>query len=146
MLAFQTGRIANQTQNPAVFDNVNLRQARVRINGEQYPKYPFQTNFGRNEYTQMYQCMDEFKKEFYGYNSLIGGTQISYKDFNSLFPIVVLDVRRQSEVVKHGNADIEVNLDFDRAVPADTHMYIIMLSDSLYQLTSDGSRMTLERK
>ena len=90
--------------------------------------------------------MDEFKKEFYGYNSLIGGTQISYKDFKSLFPIVVIDVRRQSEVIKYGNADIEVSLDFDQPVPADTHMYIIMLSDSLYQLASDGSRMTLERK
>jgi len=37
------------------------------------------------------------KKEYYGFNSLIGGTQVNYSAFKSPFPILVFDIRRQSE-------------------------------------------------
>jgi len=42
------------------------------------------TNFGRNEYM----------KDYYGIDSLVGGTQVNVAAFKSLFPIVVFDVRR----------------------------------------------------
>ena len=86
--------------------------------------------------------MEDFKNEFFGFSSLIGGTQISFKDYKSMFPIVVLDVRKQSEVLKNGVIDMQIHLEFNQAIPANTHMHVIILSDSLYELAADGSRMT----
>lgn len=118
----------------------------LTIGTDRYPGTPFKSHFGRNEYSELYNCMDEFKKEFYGYNSLIGGSQISYTAFKSLFPIIVFDVRRQSDELKSGISDIQIETVFRQPVPAETHAYIVILSDSLYELSSDGNHMTMVKK
>jgi len=146
ILGFQTDKIANQNQNPAIFDHVGLRRAIVNLNSERYPKSEFITNFERNDYCQLYNCMDNFKKEFHGFSSLIGGTQISFSDFKTLFPITVIDVRHQTETIKSGVIDVMLDLEFDQDIPANTHMFAIIISDSLYEYNSKFGSLTLVRK
>src|SRR5271163_1150107 len=66
IIGFQTNRINTQEQNPAVFDNLNLRNAYVNLNTERYPMSEIVTNFNRNEYIKLYDMFDDFKKEYYG--------------------------------------------------------------------------------
>lgn len=141
IVAFQTNKSRTQAQNPSVFDHSNIREIRVKLNSEFYPKTPVVMNFGINDYSRMYKSMDEFKKEFYGYNSLIGGNQINYACFKSLFPIFVFDLRRQSEILKSGVVDIEIKTEFLNAVPDETFGYSVILSDSLYKLSTNGSNL-----
>jgi len=77
---------------------------------------------------------------------LIGGTQINYASFKSLYPLLVFDVRRQSDTIKSGSADIQIKFSFRGAVPVNTFAYVVILSDSLYELSSDGSRMVMVKK
>ena len=43
---------------------------------------------------------DSFKKEYYGIDSPVGGTQVNFTAFKTLFPILVFDVRKQNEKLK----------------------------------------------
>ena len=143
IVGFQTDKNTAQTQNPAIFDHLDLSNAYVTLNSERYPMTDITTNFASNDYTQLYEMFDSFKKEYYGYNSLVGGTQVNFSAYKSLFPIIVFDVRRQSERLKSGVVDIQLKFFFSTPVPANTFAYATTISDRQYSMKSDGTNMTM---
>ena len=143
IIGFQTNRIDTQLQNPAVFDHLSLKNAYVTLNSERYPMADIITNFERNEYMKLYGMFDDFKKEYYGIDSLVGGTQVNVAAYKSLFPIIVFDVRKQNEKLKTGVTDIQVRFEFGAAVPANTEAYAVIISDRFYKLSSDGKNMSV---
>ena len=143
VIGFQTGRINTQQQNPATFDHLHLKNAYVTLNSERYPMSDITSNFGKNEYMKWYDMFDNFKKDYYGIDSLVGGTQVNVAAYKSLFPIIVFDVRKQNEKLKTGVMDIQVKFEFGEAVPADTSAYAVIISDRFYKLTSDGKNMSV---
>jgi hypothetical protein len=143
VIGFQTNRSDTQQQNPAVFDNLNLKNAHVTLNSVRYPMNDIVTDFGRNEYLKLYNMFDDFKKDYYGIDSLVGGTQVNVAAFKSLFPIIVFDVRRQNEVLKTGVMDIQVRFEFGAAVPVNTTANAMIISDRLYKMSSDGKNMSV---
>ena len=143
IIGFQTARINTQQQNPAAFNHLNLKNAHVALNSERYPMLDISTNFDRNEYIKLYEMFDDFKKDYYGIDSLVGGTQVNVAAYKSLFPIIVFDVRKQNEKIKTGVTDIQVKFEFNAAVPADTTAYAVMISDRFYKLSSDGNNMSV---
>ena len=82
--------------------------------------------------------MSSFKREHYGFNNLIGGTQINVHDFKKLFPIIALDVRKQKDTLTTGVVKIQMKFKFSEPVPANTTAYVVILSDRLFKLQSDG--------
>ena len=86
---------------------------------------------------------DNFKKEYYSFNSLVGGTQVNFPAFKSLFPIIVFDVRHQSERLKSGVVDINLKFNFNDDVPANTAAYAIIISDRMYKFESDGKNLKM---
>ena len=143
IVGFQTDRNTSQEQNPAIFDHVNLTNAQVSINGEKYPYYEINFDFATNDYSVLYEMFDRFKQEFYGFNSLVGGTQVNISAFKKIFPIIVFDVRHQSEEIKKGIANISLNFKFSDNVPANTMAYAVTLSDRMYKLNSDGKNLVM---
>jgi hypothetical protein len=143
VIGFQTGRINNQEQNPAVFDHVNLKNAYVTLNSERYPMADIMTNFDKNEYANLYSMFDNFKKEYYGIDSLVGGTQVNVAAYKALFPIIVFDVRKQSDRLKTGVVDLQDRFEFSAAVPADTTAFSVIISDRFYKLASDGKNLSV---
>jgi hypothetical protein len=143
IIGFQTARIDTQEQNPAVFDHLNLRNAYITLNSERYPMLDIKTNFARNEYMKLYDMFDDFKKDYYGIDSLVGGTQVNVAAYKSLFPIIVFDVRKQNERIKVGVMDIQIKFEFGAVAPADTTAYAVMISDRFYKLSSDGKNMSV---
>jgi len=86
---------------------------------------------------------DDFKKDYYGIDSLVGGTQVNVATFKRLFPIVVFDVRIQNETLKTAVMAIQVKFEFSAAVPANTIAYSVMISDRFYKLSSDGKNTNI---
>jgi hypothetical protein len=143
IIGFQTNRTDTQQQNPAVFDNLNLKNAHVTLNSVRYPMTDIVTDFSRNEFLKLYNMFDDFKKDYYGIDSLVGGTQVNAAAFKSLFPIIVFDVRRQNEVLKTGVMDIQVRFEFGTAVPVNSTANAVIISDRLYKMSSDGKNMSV---
>jgi hypothetical protein len=143
IIGFQTAMKNNQERNPAVFNHLNLTNIVVKINSVEFPMSGVNANFNRNEYMTLYNMFDNFKKEYFGIDSLVGGTQVNVPAFKSLFPIIVIDVRKQSEKIKLGIANMQVKFKFGDVVPADTTAYSIIISDRFYNLESNGTSLTL---
>ena len=101
------------------------------------------TNFNRNEYMKLYGMFNDFKKEYYGIDSLVGGTQVNIAAYKTLFPIIVFDLRKQNERLKIGVTDIQVRFEFGVAVPEYTTAYSVIISDRLYKLSSDGKNLSV---
>jgi hypothetical protein len=143
IVAFQTDKSDNQEQNPSVFDNLNLTNTYVTLNSERYPSSDIITNFTTNDYAKLYDMFDDFKKNYYGIDSLVGGTQVNYPAFKTLFPIIVFDVRKQNERLKSGVVDIQAKFQFGANVPPNTTAYAIIISDRFFKMASDGKNMTV---
>lgn len=143
ILGFQTDKDSSQQQNPAIFDHVSLDTATVTLNGDKYPLYDFSSNFETNDYSILYEAFDNFKKEYYGFNSLVGGTQVNFASYKTLFPLFVFDVRHQSERLKSGVVDMQLKFSFRQAIPQNTKLYALTISDREYKFTSDGKNLTM---
>ena len=142
-VAFQTDKNETQQQNPAVFDNVNLATASAKLNNEDYPAENIVVNFATNDYTVPFQMFDNYKKEFFGYNSLVGGTQVNFATYKSLYPLIVFDVTRQNEKLSNGVIDMQLKFKFHDAIPANTMAYVAIISDRVYYLKSDGKNLVM---
>src|SRR5437870_13572360 len=94
IVGFQTLRNQTQEQNPAVFDHLNVTNAYAMLNSQRYPTYDTINSFHINDYSDFYEKFDNYKKKKFGFNSLIGGTQVSFPAFKTLFPLFVFDVTR----------------------------------------------------
>ena len=143
IIGFQTDKNANQTQNPTVFDHINLERAYVQLNGARYPRDDVTVNFADNRYVIHYKMADNFKRDYYGINNLIGGSQINLATYKSLFPLLVFDVKNQSETLSSGVVDMTLQFYFREGVPANTRAYAVIISDRLFKLQSDGTNMKM---
>jgi hypothetical protein len=140
-IAFQTDKNETQEQNTAVFNNLNLEKCNVVLDTKPYPMHEVNVDFQVNDYSKIYEMMSSFKREHYGFNNLIGGTQINVQDFKKLFPIFGLDVRNQKDKLTTGVMSIQMKFRFREPVPANTTAYAVILSDRLFKLQSDGGNL-----
>jgi hypothetical protein len=143
---FQNDKSTTQFQNPSVFDHCNLSRVYVNLNGERYPINDIEIDFESNDYAVLYHMFDSFKREYYGFNSLVGGTQVNFSTFKTLFPIIVLDVRRQSERLRSGVVDMSLRFSLKEPIPQHTMLYVLTISDREYKLKSDGNNLSLVSK
>jgi len=142
IIGFQTAKSLNQTANPALFDHCNVRKASITLNNtNSYPSIELPSNFASNNYDMFYDMLVDFKKEYYGIDSLVGGSQVNFPTFKALFPIFVFDVRKQDDQLKNGVMDIVSYFEFDDNVPANTIAICLVISDRMYNLSSDGQNM-----
>jgi len=76
-------------------------------------------------------------------DELITQSNISPIDYKSLYPLFVFDVSKQSEQLKTSVVDIQIEADFDQAVPAGKQAYAVVISDKLLTFQSDGNKMAV---
>lgn len=138
-IAFQNqDRRNSQIHTPMVFDNLGLTDIRVTLNSKVYPASNLSINFPERNYARAYKLLMDFEGHDQDVDS---GTQISYSDFRSLFPIYHFDLEKQEEGMADSIVDIYV-----RATFSDAHeyrAYAIVLSDKYVKLESDGSKINI---
>ena len=146
IVGFQTNKNRTQEQNPAVFDHINFTNAFVELNDEKYPADETTINFATNDYVDFCDMADEFKRGHYDINNLTSGTQIDMINYRKLFPLIVFDVRHQSELLRSNVMCMKLNFKFSANVPENTVMHVAIISDRVLILTSDGQTPVIERK
>ena len=87
----------DQTQNPAIFDHVNLKNMYVMLNSTRYPAVDYNLSFANQQFSRAYGDASLFKIRYFGMDELITRSNISLADFKSLYPVFVFDVSKQSE-------------------------------------------------
>ena len=143
IVGFQSNKNNNQDTNPAIFDNLNVRNIYVTLNAKRYPDTDYDINFIKNQYSRIYGDANLFRKKFYNMDELISNSGINLLDYKNLFPLYLFDVSKQSEKLKTSVSDIHIKASFNGAgVAPNTMAYAVIISDRLFHFVSDGSKIT----
>ena len=142
IVGFQTNKSNNQETNPAIFDNLDLRNIYVTLNAKRYPETDYDISFTTNKYSRVYGDAASFRKKFYNMDELISNCNISPFDYKNLFPLFLFDVSKQSEKLKTSVSDIHIKAFFNANVPVDTIAYAVIISDRIFHFVSDGSKIS----
>ena len=122
-------------KNKEIIKNQSEREfVNNKKNGNKYPRKVVVSDFTRNDYAGLYKMFDDFKKDFYGTDEFVGGSQVNFPAFKSLFPILVFDLTKQSEIVKTGAINMRVTLNYAVA-PANISAHALIISYRLFVIT-----------
>ena len=148
IIGFQSGKNNLQTQNPAIFDHLFIRNIYVTLNAKRYPDTDYDNDFVKNQYSRIYGDASSFRKKFFNMDELVSNCGIDPIEFKNLYPLYVFDVTKQSEKLKTSVSDIHVKAFFNADPagaanpPVNTMAYAVIISDRLFHFVSDGSKMT----
>ena len=142
VVGFQTGKNNNQTTNPAIFDHVRVRDISCTINSVKYPRTDYKIEFPKYQFGRAYGDAASFRTKFYNMNELISNPNFTPLEYNSLYPLFVFDVSKQSERLKYSTSDIQIDIDFEENVPANTTGYTVLISDRSAHFESNGRNFT----
>ena len=143
IVGFQTNKSNSQTENPALFNNVNVSNIYVMLNSIRYPTTDYNISFLAQKFSRMYGDAAEFRFKFYNMDELISSPNITPSDFKTLYPLFLFDVSKQSEKLKYSTTDIQITTHFSANVAANTHAYAVIISDRLMNFQSDGNKFSV---
>ena len=140
MLGFQTGKSGNQERNPAVFDNVNVKNIYVTLNSTRYPAVDYNLPFTSQQFSRAYGDAALFRSKFYSMNELVSNPNFTPSEYKTLYPLFLFDVSKQSERLKYSVTDIQIKANFNANVDAGTEAYAVIISDRLINFQSGGNK------
>ena len=136
----QVGGNDNKTGNPSVFDNCNVDHIQVKMLGRLYPSQAEILNFPENQYSKAFNNVAKFRELFDGTPELFSHFGINPIDFKTLYPLFVFDVSNQIPKSTTSVVEVVFNVKFQVA-PANTTAYCLSISDKIFDLKGDGSKM-----
>ena len=142
IVGFQTDKNNSQAFNPAIFDNLNVRNIYVTLNAKRYPDTDYDNDFRENHFSRLYGDAALFRKKFYNMDELVSNCGINPQEYKTIYPLFVFDVTKQSEKLKTSVSDIHIKASFGNNPGINTMAYAVIISDRLFHFVSDGSKVT----
>ena len=142
IVGFQTNKNNSQAFNPAIFDNLNVRNIYVTLNAKRYPDTDYDNDFTENHFSRLYGDAALFRKKFYNMDELVSNCGINPQEYKTIYPLFVFDVTKQSEKLKTSVSDIHIKASFSINPGNNTMAYAVIISDRLFHFVSDGSKIT----
>lgn len=143
IVSFQTRKDGDQTQNPAIFDHVNVSNMYVMLNSDRYPAVDYNLSFTKQQFSRAYREAAAFRTKYYHMDPLVSNPNITPSDYKTLYPLFVFDVSKQSERLKNSVTDIQIKAQFNENVPVGTEAFALVISDRLMSFQSDGNKMSV---
>ena len=143
IVGFQTNKNNRQDGNPAVFDNVRVKNIYCTLNSTRYPEVDYDISFERNQFSRVYGDVALFRSKFFNMDELVSNQNITPLDYRKLYPLFLFDVSKQSERLKYSVTDIQIKAFFDANIPANTEAYAVIISDRLMNFQSDGNKFSV---
>ena len=143
IVGFQTDKSNNQKQNPSVFDSVNVNNIYVLLNSMRYPTADYNISFTEQKFSRVYGDTADFRSKFLNMDELVSSPNINPSDYKALYPLFLFDVSKQSEKLKYSTTDIQVKMFFSNAMPLNTQVYGVIISDRLINFQSDGNKFSI---
>ena len=113
------------------------------LNSTRYPTTDYNISFAAQKFSRPYGDVADFRSKFFNMDELISSPNINPSDYRTLYPLFLFDVSKQSEKLKYSTTDIQIKMDFDRNVPANTQVYAVIISDRLINFQSDGNKFSV---
>lgn len=132
LIAFQTNRNNEITADKSRYDHCNLSDLKVYLNSnESYPYENLNVNFPNNQYAVLYDMYCRFQETyFHDRMSQDASPLLSFQQYKSNAPIVVIDCSRQNESVKKSVIDIQIEFQMRENIPGNTAAYCLIIHDN----------------
>ena len=140
IVGFQTAdrACADQLQNIAIFDRLDIIEASCHIGSVRYPEHEYQVDFDRNKYNEPYNGIYRFYKE---YIRSEGRPSISFKDFKELYNLWVFDLRAQKDNPSAQPISVKFKFRVDFDAKANNYQALaLVLTQKIISVSSDGQR------
>lgn len=126
---FHHNRKNMATRDPNNFDNLNVSNVRLLLNGEYYPQEQWNLNFRRNDYAEAHFNYSEFSSSYLNQKKL---PLLDYVDFagKTLF---VIDCSRRDETFKSSTVDIKIEIECRDGFPMNTRAYCVIIHDVVFE-------------
>lgn len=73
----------------------------------------------------------KFQESYYQNSKAICEPLLSFSEFKSRAPLIVIDCSRQNEIIKHGVIDIRINMQLKHNMQAETAAYCIIIHENI---------------
>lgn len=143
LLAFQTAKEADQTKNPALFDNLAVTRPKLFLNNTYYPQYDYDLNFADNKFSRSYLDAATFTEYFYQMSELAAQSNISPADFKSLFTIFAWDVSNQEIMSDNTSVKLSIEINTSANIPQNTVAYALVINDRNVLLKMNGTGVSV---
>ena len=143
IVGFQVGKSGNQKTNPSLFNNVNVKNIYAMLNSTRYPTTDYNISFPAQRFSRIYGETAEFRKKFFNIDDLVSNPNFTPSEFKDLYPLFLFDVSKQSEKLKYSTTDIQIKMDFNPGLAANTQVYAVIISDRLINFQSDGNKFSV---
>lgn len=141
VLALQTGRKNTRAGDVSKFDHCGITDVKLHLNSQTFPYDDMNVNFSTNQYALLYHMYSKFQESYYGG---LSKPLLSWADFKTNAPIIVIDCSRQSEILKNGPVDVRIEFKTRNNVPASTAAYCMLLHDRIVEynpLTNEVTKL-----
>ena len=120
---------------------MNLKNAYVTLNEDQYPAVDYNLSFSNHKFSRMYGDADLFGVKLSGKDELITQSNITPSDNKTLYPLFTFDVSKQKEKLKSSVVDIQIKANFTENVPANTRAFALVATDKMLSFQSVGKKL-----
>lgn len=130
IIGFQTNRNNKIKKNKSEFDHCEITNVKVYLNSVCFPYENINNDFENNKYGILYDMFSRFKESYYcdlNQHSAL----LSYEQFKTISPLIVIDCSRQNEVIKKGLIDCKIEMNMKKNVSNNTTAYCLILHDNI---------------
>ena len=122
---------------------MGVKNIYVMLNSTRYPEVDYQISFPRQQFSRAYGDAALFRSKFFNMAELVSNPNINPTYYKELYPLFLFDVSKQTERLKYSGTDIQIKAFFDNNVNAATEAYVVIISDRLINLQSDGNKFSV---
>lgn len=132
ILAFQTNRRDAEEKDNTRFDNINLLDLRIMINGEYYPLESMHLDFENNNFVEAHHNYTQFYLSYKNDHIHTKQALLDYWSFKN-HAVFVIDCSRRNETLKSSTVDVKVAIEAKKDFPANTKAYCIIIHDCIIE-------------
>lgn len=130
IVGFQTSRNNVITSDKSIFDHCKFNSIKVHLNSESYPYENLDINFNSSQYAVLYDMYCRFQKTYY-HDQAVTSPLLSFEQFKSTAPLIVIDCSHQNEALKKSVIDIRMVIQTKENIPANTTAFCLIIHDNL---------------
>ena len=115
----------------------------VMLHSDRYHAVDYNLSFSNQKFSRVYGDAALFGVKFFGMDELITQSNITPRDYKTLYPLFTFDVSKEKEKLKSSVVDIQIKANFTENVPANTGAFALVISDKMLSFQSDGNKMSV---
>ena len=135
----------SSNQNYGTFNNIDIKNIKVDLDTEVYPKDQIECDFKHLNAGFWYNEIKKFQRRIYCENGDYEGELFSERDFSVYYPIFVIDLLKQDKPLKFSRPQVTITANLQEPQTETVKCCCLFLYNTIVTISSDGNKLTAEK-